>query len=119
GAHGSVAKTLPDMLGWDELVDAVARVYRSLTPDEQQQVALWGRDYGVAGAIDYFGGRYGRPKALLGGQNYYLWGPGDRSGAVMLAIGFRESDLRPWFDSVEQAAEVTCEYCMPDRQLQR
>jgi 4-amino-4-deoxy-L-arabinose transferase-like glycosyltransferase len=118
-AMGNVPQIFADMLGWDELVDAVARVYRGLTPDEQQQVALWGRDYGVAGAIDYFGGRYGLPKAISGVQNYYLWGPGDRSGAVMLAIGFRESDLRPWFDSVEQAAEVTCEYCMPDRQLQR
>ena len=28
-----------------------------------------------AGAIDFFGAKYGLPAALSGHQNYYLWGP--------------------------------------------
>ena len=118
-AMGDVPQLLADMLGWEELVAEVARVYRALPPGERERAVLWGRDYGAAGAVDYFGPRYALPKAISGMQNYYLWGPGDRSGDVMIAIGFEAADLSPWFERIEQSGEVRCRYCMPDRQLQR
>ena len=37
----------------------------------------------------------------------------------MIAISFDAEDLAPWFEQVELAGEVRCEYCMPDRQMQR
>jgi hypothetical protein len=118
-AMGDVPQLFADMLAWDELVAEVMRVYRGLSPDEQRRAVLWGRDYGVAGAIDYFGAPYGLPKAVSGFQNYYLWGPGDRSGEPMIAISFAAADLEPWFERVEPAGEVRCRYCMPDRRVQR
>jgi len=117
-AMGDVPQQFADMLGWDELVAEVARVYQSLPPGERERAVLWGRDYGAAGAVDFFGAQYGLPKAISGFQNYYLWGPGDRSGDVMIAIGFEAQDLEPWFEHVERVGEVRCRYCMPDRQLE-
>jgi hypothetical protein len=73
----------------------------------------------VHGAVDLFGRRQGLPTAVSGAQNYFLWGPGERSGSVMIAVSFPEEVLRPWFGRVELAGEVRCQYCMPDRQLQR
>jgi uncharacterized membrane protein len=117
-AMGNVPQIFADMLGWEELVGAVAQVYQGLPPAERDTAVLWGRDYGVAGAIDYFGPRHQLPNAISGFQNYYLWGPGERSGDVMIAIAFDRDDLLPWFEQVEPAATVHCDYCMPDRRDQ-
>jgi hypothetical protein len=118
-AMGEVPQLFADMLGWDELVAAVVRVHDGLPAAERQRAAIWGLSYGAAGAVDFLGARHGLPKAISGHQNYYLWGPGDASGDVMIAVGFAGTDLTPWFERVELAAEVECPYCMPDRQVQR
>jgi len=55
-----------DMFGWDEMTAKVAEVYHSLTPAEQRETAIYALDYGEAGAIDFFGPRYGLPKAISG-----------------------------------------------------
>jgi len=94
-------------------------VYDRLPPVDRTRPAIWGSYYGPAGAVDYFGPRYGLPKAISGHQNYYLWGPGDASGEVVIAVDFRATDLEPWFEHVELAGQVDCEYCMPDRRTQR
>jgi hypothetical protein len=117
-AMGDVPQIFADMLAWEELVSEVARVYARLPPQEQREAVLWGRDYGAAGAVDYFGRAYGLPSAVSGLQNYYLWGPGDRTGEPMIAIDFSAEDLAPWFEHVELAGVVACEHCMPDRQVQ-
>ena len=118
-AMGDVPQIFADMLAWEELVAEVARVYARLPPHERREAVLWGRDYGAAGAVDYFGRAYGLPSAVSGVQNYYLWGHGDRSGEPMIAIDFSAEDLAPWFEHVELAGVVECEYCMPDRRIQR
>ncbi|HSP97966.1 MAG TPA: glycosyltransferase family 39 protein [Candidatus Dormibacteraeota bacterium] len=116
---GNVPQIFADMLGWEDLVAEIARVYHALPPADRTRAVIWGRDYGVAGAVDLFGRRQGLPAAVSGAQNYFLWGPGERSGEVMIAVSFPEEVLRPWFGHVELAGQVRCPYCMPDRQLQR
>ena len=114
-AEGRIPQLFADMFGWEETVAAVARVYATLPPEEQSHCAIWGRSYGDAGAIDFFGKAYGLPHAISGYQNYYLWGPGSYSGECVIAMSMPEAVLRPWFDRVDLAATVSCEYCMPDR----
>ena len=48
-----------DEFGWEEMVARVAAVYHSLTPEEQSKTAIFATNYGEAGAIDFFGDRYG------------------------------------------------------------
>jgi Dolichyl-phosphate-mannose-protein mannosyltransferase len=114
-AVGQIPQLFADMFGWDEEVAAVARVYASLPPEERAQCALWGRDYGDAGAIDFLGPAYGLPRAICGYQNYYLWGPGPYSGACVITTNISGEVLRRWFDRVDLATTVECPYCMPDR----
>ncbi len=76
-----------DRFGWQEMVADVARAYDSLSPGERAECAIYTQNYGQAGAVDYFGGRYGLPKAISGHNNYWLWGPGERSGKVLIIIG--------------------------------
>jgi hypothetical protein len=118
-AMGDVPQIFADMLAWEELVAEVARVYDRLPPVDRKRSVIWGSSYGAAGAVDYFGPRHGLPKAISGHQNYYLWGPGEASGELVIPVGFQVADLEPWFDQVELAGQVDCRYCMPDRRTER
>lgn len=114
-AEGNVPQLFADMLGWDDLVSTVARVYHSLPAAEKAHCAIWGSMYGNAAAVDFLGKPYQLPAAISGHQNYFLWGPGRFSRDVVIAVGFRPESLQGWFDSVELSATVACPYCMPDR----
>jgi len=102
-----------DMHGWEEMTAEVARVYNSLPAGERARCAVFARNYGQAGAIDFFGARYGLPKAIGKHQNYFLWGPRDYTGECVITVGEREADVRKSFDQVELAATVTHPYVLP------
>src|SRR5438067_1592717 len=75
-----------DQFGWEEMVRSVARVYASCPPEEQKRAAIFCQNYGEAGAIDFFGSKYGLPPALSGHQNYFYWGPDDYTGEIMIVL---------------------------------
>jgi dolichyl-phosphate-mannose-protein mannosyltransferase len=100
----SLPQYYADEFNWPEMVAAVARVYHSLTPDEQAKTAIFCNNYGEAAAIDFFGAQYGLPKAISGHQNYFLWGPRNHTGEIVILVGEGESDARQEFDSVVVAA---------------
>lgn len=58
-----------DRFGWEEMVRSVARAYAALTPEDQRRVGIFCQNYGQAGAIDFFGPKYGLPAAISGHQN--------------------------------------------------
>jgi hypothetical protein len=109
-----VGETLPqyyaDEFPWPGMVEAVARVYHSLTPEEQARTAIFANNYGQAAAIDFFGPRYGLPKAISGHQNYFLWGPRNYTGEIVIVLGDEESDAREHFDAVTVAATLNNPY---------
>jgi hypothetical protein len=71
---GALPQIYADMFGWPEMVEKVAAFYNTLTPEQRQRTAIYGDNYGVASAIDFFGPRYGLPKAISGHQSYFFWG---------------------------------------------
>jgi len=62
-------------LAGGEQVQAVSRAYASLPFEERPRAALLAYNYGEAGAIDYFGKRYGLPKANQRPQPVWILGP--------------------------------------------
>jgi len=102
-----------DMFGWEEMTRTVAGVYQSLPAEERGRCAIFARNYGEAGAIDFFGPRYGLPKAIGKHQNYFLWGPREYTGECVITIGEKLEDVRKAFDEVEQAATFTHPYVLP------
>ncbi len=101
------------MFGWEEMVSTVALVYQSLPQEDQAKCGIYTQNYGEAGAIDFLGRRYNLPKATSGHNSYFLWGPGNYTGEVMIILGGRREDHEANFEKVDQAAVTKCEYCMP------
>ena len=116
---GMLPQHFADMSGWENMVATVAKVYQSLSLEEQSKCVIYVRNYGEAGAIDFFGEKYGLPKATCAHNNYWLWGRGDGTGEVVIIFGITcdvqrsLDDLRPHFEHVEYAVTFTCKYCMP------
>jgi 4-amino-4-deoxy-L-arabinose transferase-like glycosyltransferase len=73
--------------GWQRLARDVARVYFSLPAAVRRQTAIYADTYGDAGALDFFGPRYGLPPVISSQNNYYLWGTRGYDGATLVAIG--------------------------------
>ncbi len=111
---GPLPQHFADMHGWHELVDAVARAYGTLTPDERRRVVIYGDNYGEAGAICVLGRPLGLPPAISGHNAFWMWGPGPPiADPVVIVIGGDEADERRVFASVERAGTWTSRYAMP------
>jgi hypothetical protein len=110
---GRLPQFFSDMHGWRELAEAVAKVHRALPAGDRARACVFAQDYGQAGAIDFFGPDLGLPRAISGHNSYWLWGPGDCDGSVIIVIGGQRDDLAPLFDHVEEGGLFECRDCMP------
>jgi hypothetical protein len=114
GAVERLPQDYADMLGWEELVASVADVYRGLDNNERDQAVLLTSNYGEAGAIDFYGPRYGLPKAVAFVGTYWFFGPGDRPGDVTIAVGYPGDDLGR-FETCEAAGSHTHPYAVAEQ----
>lgn len=109
---GRFPQYLGDRFGWDTMTHTIAGVYAALPASERAQACILTVNYGEAGALELLGTRYHLPPVISGHNNYYLWGPRNCTGAVLIAVGYDRSDLSKSFGDVAQAAVVTCQYCV-------
>ncbi len=106
-----------DQFGWEEMVRSVARAYGALSPEDQRRAGIFCQNYGQAGAIDFFGSKYGLPPAVSGHQNYHLWGPREFSGELLLVIDWPGGDEPEQFRTVEDLGPVdSSPWAMPFEQ---
>lgn len=75
-----------DQFGWEETVAQVARYYHSLPEAERRKTAIFCGNYGQAGAIDFYGPKYGLPPAISVHQNYFLWGHRGYTGESVILV---------------------------------
>jgi hypothetical protein len=110
-SHDSpVQQIFSDQFGWQEMVEKTAQVYNSLPPEEREKAGILAGNYGEAGAIDFFGGQYNLPKAISGHQSYFLWGPRQYSGEVLIILGASKEKAEQYCESVEEKTEVNHPY---------
>ena len=103
-----------DQFGWEQMVGSVAHVYHHLRPEDEKRAAIFCQNYGEAGAIDFFGPKLGLPAAISGHQNYFLWGPRDWTGELILVLDTDDEDERKLFASVQDLGQiVSSPWAMP------
>jgi hypothetical protein len=103
-----------DRFGWEEMADKVAHIYYALPASKQQKVCVLTRNYGEAGAVNYYEEKQHLPLRAVSGHNqYYIWGPGNYDGEIVIAIGFTEEDLQKLYRQVEEVETLNNSYMMP------
>jgi hypothetical protein len=105
-----------DMLGWPELVNAVAHVYDSLPPEKRAQVVLVGENYGEAGAMELYGPKLGLPRVVSAAGSYWFFGPGEKPGTVVISLGVTREDLEKFYGTVTPAGRVLNDWGVPEEQ---
>ena len=111
---GPLPQFFADEFGWEDMVREVAKIYNALPPDERAQTAIFCNSYGQAGAIDFFGPKYGLPKAISNHQNYWYWGPRDYTGAIVIVLGSDGKGDREHFKTVEVVGHTYHPYSRRD-----
>ena len=99
--------------GWTEILTALDVANTSLTPREQERAVVFGDWFGDTGAINFHGPARGLPPAITGHNNYWIWGPIEGRGDVVIAIAPDDSMLSEHFASVVHTADVDCRWCLP------
>lgn len=112
---GPLPQFYADRFGWQQMVAQVAQVYDGLSPEDRAKAAIFGSNYGEAGAVDVLGAKYGLPKAISGHQNFYFWGPRGYTGKIMIVIDSDDSlgRLQKEFQSAVVAAHTYNPLAMP------
>ena len=113
--EGRLPQIYADMFGWEERVRLVADYYHSLSPEEQKLTAIGAPNYGQAGAIDFFGPKYGLPKAICSHQSYWFWGPRHYTGESIILLD--EGDPQQYekaCQSLTLVARPNISYARPD-----
>jgi hypothetical protein len=101
-----------DQFGWPEMVAAVAQFYHSLPPEEQAKTGILAGNYGEAGAIDFFGPKYGLPKSISAHQNYYYWGPREYTGESLILLQWDIEDAQDWCHEVQRGPQLDPPWAM-------
>ncbi len=104
-----------DRFGWENQAATVAKIYHSLPPEERAQCMIGTANYGEAGAVNFFGQRYGLPRAVCGQLSYHLWGPGNASmdTAIVYGTGLLRERVNELWGEVEEAGLIQSENCAP------
>jgi hypothetical protein len=104
-----------DMLGWEEQVTAVAHAYETLPRARRAVAVLIARNYGQAGALEFYGARHGLPRTILLPDNFLLWPlPSNRSCEVAITVGIPTDDLARFFSSVQLVTRFDNPWRVPE-----
>jgi hypothetical protein len=95
-------------------VREVERVYHTLTPAEQARTAIFSNGWGEAAAVDFFGPRYGLPRAISKHNSYWTWGPRGYTGEIMIILRTDGRGDREYFASVTKVGHVEHPYSRRD-----
>lgn len=101
---------IKEEINWPEQVEEVARIYGSLTPDEQSRTAILAGNYGEAGSIDLYGPEYGLPGAISGINSYWLRGFGNPPPETVIILGFNQNKVESLFSDCTLAGHTPNRY---------
>lgn len=106
GGTDLIPQDFADQLGWRHQSEVVARVFRALPPDEQRDAVLGADNYGEAGALEFYGPRYGLPYVVCGCGSYWFFGPGPKPGRVLIDVGSDSAEIAALYRDVRRAARI-------------
>jgi hypothetical protein len=102
-----------DMFGWEGLAKDVSAVYLALPEAERASTVVLAKNYGEAGALEYYAEKYPLPRVICTHNSYWIWGYPKEGLRTVIVLRGKEEEHRKSCDEVTLASVHTCRYCMP------
>ena len=107
GTQHSISQAWSDMTGWKELAGYVAKAYYSLSEEEKKNCTIFcERNYGYAGAVYFYGKKYGLPEAITFHESYVFWAPDTIPNGPIIYIYRNIKDLEKYFRNISLVGSV-------------
>jgi hypothetical protein len=90
-------------IGWPDLAQNVAGVYRSLPPPERERTGILTGNYGEGGALNLYGPVLGLPRAMSLTNSFWYRGYDPRLPQTVIVVGFDLDEARELFAGCEIA----------------
>ena len=110
---GKLAPHYADMFGWRTMAEVTVRVFESLPDTDKENWGIMTGDYYQASAVNFFGNKYGIPKAISAKSNAWYWGNNKQTFETMIVFGSGLLDNLELFDVVEPVEIISSEYAAP------
>lgn len=115
----SVNSEVVEMVGWPDLVEAVAAVYAAVPDAEKAQTVILAGNYGEAGALDLYGDDYDLPPVISGSNSLWARGYGETEPQTVILVGFEQDYALHLFHSCEQMGRVSNRYGVENEESTR
>lgn len=99
-----------DMTGWKDLSKIVISTYTSLPNDIRQNCSIYAENYGQAGAILFYGKKFGLPQPVSFSDNFLLWAPDSIIHENLIYVNDEVGDINKLFNNVELKGEIKNPY---------
>lgn len=100
-----------DMIGWEGFSEIVIDAYNGLDENEKANCQIYAENYGLAGALLYYGRDVGLPEPVSFSDNFLLWAPENFHAEVFIYINRHlGQDISSNFDDIELAGTLTNPY---------
>ena len=94
-------------IGWQELVETVARIRDGLPSQDGARVRILAGNYGEAGAINLYGPALGLPPVICPVNSFWERGYGDPPPELLIVLGSSREDLEDKFESCQLVGHIT------------
>lgn len=117
GDYHDIPQDMADMTGWKEIGQKVSEIYLSLGTENKDNVDIFCYHYGQAGAVMFYGKKYGVPQPISFNGSFVFWSPDSLSGNYMIWVhtdyhsNFKPEEVLPKrFEKVELKATIDNKY---------
>jgi hypothetical protein len=99
-----------DMFGWDEMAEKVAKVYNSLSFEQQKHTQIYTDNYGEASSLHLYGKQYHLPEAVCLNSSFSLWAPPNLNADYIIYVheksGVNAKRFQPEIENYQQLNEI-------------
>jgi drug/metabolite transporter superfamily protein YnfA len=102
-----------DMHGWEELARDVSAAFETIPESERPTTVALVGNYGEAGALELYAGRYPLPRVICGHNSYWFWGVGATPITTFIRLGGDREDYVEKYGDVTLVGVHHARYAMP------
>ncbi len=107
GKVHNISQAFTDMTGWNELAGKVAEAYNMLPQKDREKCMIFlEENYGDAGAIHFYGKKYGLPEPVTFQESYVFWAPDTIPDGPVIYVHFKPGGFEELYYNIKDVGVV-------------